>query len=218
MMSAGSTARPVPFEYDRNSILGPQASVQHETKDRLASESRACFWIGVPLVIATALFWPRTIVLYTGGNALEFNRPQSPLPTGLADLAYLYRASVLGVAALLITTAALRMLPRSGSPPPVSLPACFLPTYVAGIESTGHVRWAMRCHSLSAHFNIHEFLIGEIHTCAAALAITVIAGTVAALALGHRSWFGIPIPPVVGAILLSVALPWWFLLVLVMPA
>jgi hypothetical protein len=180
--------------------------------------SRACVWVGVPFAITAALCWPRTVVLYTGGDAFEFNRPPSQWPAALADLAYLYRASALAVAALLITTVALRLIPRSGSRPAASLAACFLPTYVAGIESTGHVSWAMRCHFISAPFDLHEFLMGEVHTCAVALAITVSAGAVAALTLGHRSRFGIPIPPVVGAILASVALPWWLLLVLVVPA
>ena len=182
---------------------------------RLERLFRAGFWLGVPVIVATALCWPRTVVLYTGGDAPEFNRPQSELPASLADLAYSYRASGLGVAILLITAGALRLLPRSGAPPAVSLPACFLPTYVAGIESTNHLRWAMRCHSMSADFDIHDFLIGELHTCAIALAITIIAGVAAAIALGHRSRSGLPIPPVVAAILASVALPWWALLVLV---
>ena len=101
---------------------------------RPRERSDSFFWVGVPLLIATALWWPRTVVLYTGGGALEFNRPRSPLPTGLADLVYSYRASLVGVA-LLLATVRLRSL-RSSPPSTLSLPACYLPTYIAGIEST----------------------------------------------------------------------------------
>ena len=97
----------------------------------------------------------------------------------------------------------------------LAVPAYFLPTYVAGIEATGHVQWASRCHSWAADFDLPAYVLGEAYTCAIALTITVIAGTAAAAALGHRSRFGIPIPAVVGAICASVAGPWWVLLRLV---
>ena len=176
---------------------------------------RIVFWVGVPLGIAAALFWPRRVVLYVGGDAPEFNRPPSRLPCLMADLAYLYPASILGVAALTVTTGSRLLRGRRRGRGAASLPAYFLPTYVAGIEATGHVQWASRCHSWAADFDLPAYVLGEAYTCAIALTITVIAGTAAAAALGHRSRFGIPIPPVVGAICASVAGPWWVLLQLV---
>ncbi len=169
----------------------------------------ACFWVGAPLVVAAALWSPRTVVLYMGGDVPEFDTPRSNLPPLVADLLYLYRGSAVALGVLVVTTVALRPRARGHVGVTVSLSACFLPTYVAGIESTDHVRWAMRCHVMGP-VNLPEFMLGEVQTCAAALACTVIAGTSAAVVAGHR-----PFPPVVAAILLSVALPWWALLTLV---
>ena len=167
-------------------------------------------------MIAVALSWPRRVVIYMGGDVPEINRPPSVLAGWLADIVYLYPASVLGLGALLVTTAVLRILARGGSIPTTSLPACFLPTYLAGIEATGHVRWALRCHTMGP-INLPEYLLGEVQTCATALAITILGGTLAALSLGHRSRFVLPIPPVVWAIVASAWWPWWALLRLVGP-
>jgi hypothetical protein len=172
----------------------------------------AAFWVGVPVAIAAALWWPRAVVLYMGGDAPEFNRPGSAWPSLMADLLYLYPATFLGLAMLGVFTGVLCFERRATPPTLLSLPAYFLPTYVAGIESTGHVRWAMRCHLMSASLDFTTLMTGEILTCAIALASTVTAGAIAAAAFGHRSRFGIPIPPVVGAILVSVACPWLCLL------
>jgi hypothetical protein len=163
---------------------------------------------------AIALCWPRRVVLYVGGDVPEINRPRSILPEWLGDITYLYGASMLGVGALLVVTAFRIVIGRRRVVPTPSLTACFLPTYLAGIEATDHVRWASRCHTMGP-INLPEYFLGEVQTCATALAITVLAGGVAALSLGHRSRFGLPIPPVVWAILLSAWWPWWALLRLV---
>ena len=183
-------------------------------RGRLKRFSRASFWLGLPLMITIALLWPRRVVIYMGGDVPEINRPRSILPGWLGDVTYLYGASVVGVGALLVTTTILRFVARRRAVPTPSLTACFLPTYLAGIEATGHVRWASRCHTMGP-INLPEYFLGEVQTCAAAFAITVLAGGVAALSLGHRSRFGLPIPPVVWAILLSAWWPWWALLRLV---
>lgn len=175
---------------------------------------RGLFWIGVPVVIATTLWSPRRVVLYMGGDVPRFDRPLSRLPDRLGDLAYLYRATLLSVGILLMTTAALRVRARRGEIPPVSLTACFLPTYIAGIESNGHVGWASRCHSMGP-VNLRDVMVDETYTCALALAMTIVAGAIAALLLGHRSRFGIPVPIVVAAIAASMAAPWLVLLHLV---
>jgi hypothetical protein len=176
---------------------------------------RAAFWIGTPVGILAVLCRPRQVVLFMGGDAPAFDRPASGLPVLVADIVFLYLASILAVAILLATVAVLRWRRRPGAPVLASLSACFLPTYVSGIEATDHVRWAMRCHSMAADFNLAAYLTGEAVTCAVAVGMTVVVGVAAALILGHRSRVWMPIPGAVGATIASVAAPWLTLLYLV---
>jgi hypothetical protein len=173
------------------------------------------YWIGVPLVILLALVLPRDVVIYTGGDTPTIERPPSPFSDRIADILYSYRASALAVLIAAATTFVGSKRRNSLRFAPPSLAACFLPTYVAGIESTDHLRWAMRCHSTSGDFNLAADLLGRATTCAFALAITIGVGVVTAVAFGHRSRFGIPMHPVVGAILAGAALPWLLVLYLV---
>jgi hypothetical protein len=184
---------------------------------RLQRSLRRAFWIGTPLAIAAVLMRPRQVVLYMGGDAPSFGRPASRLPALVADVMFLYAASILAMAILLVAVAVLRRRGRCGVPVALSLSACFLPTYVAGIEATDHIRWAMRCHSMSLNFDVVGYLSGEAAKCAAAIGLTMVVGVVSALSLGHRSRVWIPIPSTVGAVMASVAALWLTLLFLVWP-
>src|SRR5262245_3713722 len=94
---------------------------------RLEAGLRKAFWIGTPLAILAALLRPRQVVLFIGGDAPAFGRPASRLPTLIADVMFLYLASILGMVILLVAVVVHRRYRGSGMPVLVSLSACFLP-------------------------------------------------------------------------------------------
>jgi hypothetical protein len=69
----------------------------------------------------------------------------------------------------------------------------------------------MRCHSLTAPPRLEDVVLNGAALSASALLLTIVLGALAARAWGHRSRMGLPVPPVVGAIVVSVLLPWWLL-------
>jgi hypothetical protein len=165
---------------------------------------RRAFWAGVPIAFAAILFWPTGSTLRVGGVpfALELNGVDPRLPWPIADVWSHYPATLLAVAVLVLV--AVRRRPGRQ---PRFLPTFFLPTYVGGIESAGLLSWSLRCHSLVDPPEPAAVLVAGVLLSNAVLLATVAVGALAARTGGHRRLF--PIPPVVGAILASNALPWW---------
>jgi hypothetical protein len=136
----------------------------------------------------------------------QLERLTADLPAPLADVAYWYPATILSVCILGIF-----MLNRRrgtlGDCQAVWRPTFFLPTYVAGLESPHLFLWSMRCTPGVPPAPLGKLTWGMVLN-AEALLVTVASGTLAALLCGHRSRALLPIPPVVLAIVVGLALPW----------
>lgn len=166
---------------------------------RMQGVAVGAFWLGTPLAIALALLLPREVVVDSVAPIFSDR---------IADILYVYGASALAVLIAAAATLGALIRRKSARLARPSLAACFLPTYVAGIEATHHLTWATRCHPLSGRVDVVADLLYQAQTCALVLTVTIVIGVVIAVAFGHRSRFGLPMDPVVGAILLGTALPW----------
>jgi len=185
----------------------------------LERAARIAFWIGAPLAVAGLLFWPRgsVIVVRDAPFSLEINPVRSTLPSPLSDLLFFYPATILALGVLLACTSARHWRWLAVHRREVWLPTFFLPTCLAGMESTGLITWSMRCHSVTSPLAVRAILFDGAVLSAGTLVLTTVLGGLSALAWGHRSRIGLRVPPVVGAIVAAVAMQWCVLLRLVVP-
>ena len=195
-----------------SSMAGAAGSVPPANPAFISRAARTAFWGGVPIAVVAILLRPRGSVLYVGRHtfSLELNPVVSRLPSFLAELWFFYPATLFAVAVLGAVVLNLRLHRSRRRRSSVSLLAVFLPTYIAGIESTQLFSWSLRCHSLSSPPSLSSVILKGVSLSAIALLFTVVAGVAAARSCGRRSRVGMPVPPVVGAIVASVTLLWWF--------
>ena len=181
--------------------------------------ARAAFWIAVPFTILGILIWPRSSVIVVGSTpfSLEINPVPTGLPSPLADLFLFYPATLLAAGVLLLCKSARHRRWRALHERAVPLPTFFLPAYVAGIESIGLISWSMRCHSVTAPPPLQTVVLDGALLSGAVLLSTMLLGSLAAKAWGHRARIGLPLPPAVGAIAAAIAVQWWFLFAIVSP-
>jgi hypothetical protein len=173
--------------------------------------ARRAFWIGVPASVATVLFWPSHSVLYVGDDpfSLVLNPVRSALPPPLDDISFFYPATVLSLGILALCALTRRACGVRYEAWPPRLPTFFLPTYLAAIESIDLLSRSMRCHSMTAPAPLDEVLAQGVVLTAAACAVTILAGALAASACGHRSRGLLPVPGVIFPIVAGALLPWW---------
>jgi hypothetical protein len=87
------------------------------------------------------------------------------------------------------------------------LPTYFIPTYVAGFEATRDLANIRVADCFSAECMGYHLYSGAAEA-ACVLATTLICGSVCANACERATWWRIRLHPVLGAIVVSVALPW----------
>ena len=172
---------------------------------------RVAFWCGVPIATAALLFWPAGSVLVVGDNpfSLVLNPVQTSLPFPLGELWYFYPATAFGLAVLLSWLLVRGREHASASVTPVWLVTFFLPTLLAGIESIKLIQWSMRCNSMTAPRPVTDVVMEGASLTALALFVSIVIGGLSARYSGHRCMLWLPVPLVVPAVLVSIALPWW---------
>jgi len=190
---------------------------QEESMTKGARLRRAVFWIGTPMAILALLARRREVVLYMGGNVPIVGRPRSWLPSVAADILFLYSATIAAVAVLAVVVVMERQRMRAGGAARMTLSASFLPAYVAGIEATDHVRWALRSGPMGAYPSLLEHFARHSLACGVGVGAAVAIGILAGLVLGYprREWIlnGAP----VCAMVASVSAPWVALIALARP-
>lgn len=176
---------------------------------------RAIVGIGVPAFFLVRLLAPFRSVIYVSWEPFEIetNTIPSRLPALAAEVLYGYPNTLLALGVLLAALGFRCRRVRGQRGAVVWLPVCFLPAYVFGIEAVKHIRAVTRRHYWTSD---PPDLRTETSTAFAGsvtvLLLTLLAGSLAAAALGHwrtKGGVALSIPPVVLAIVLAVGLDWY---------